>query len=368
MTQRSAAHSADSQVQLDWIDRLALLCFCAATALIVVTMGAGEARAEFGDSAAPPLRLTADEADAQPAATAPATTGVPDVAAEVVASAVDRPAPSESDAAAGETSNAAGQALNAAGAEGPEATPPGPAIVVEEEELIGASAASAARTAPDVSAAPVDTIVPDEIERRIVQGGWVMGALFGCSLLVVAVAVERCIATRRALVWPARLEALISRADGVDRDALRVEVKSGASVGELLVRAGLRAEENGAADAAGVVAEIGLREVARLRTGLPLLATLANMATMLGLFGTVLGMIDAFELIAAQGTGDPRVVADGIFKALVTTAAGLGIGITALAIHAALGARVNGRVRELEDGLGAIFDPAAAAPSPANAS
>jgi len=126
------------------------------------------------------------------------------------------------------------------------------------------------------------------------------------------------------------------------------------------VRAGLRAEDNGAGDASGVVAEIGAREVARLRRGLPLLANLANIATMLGLFGTVLGMIDAFELIAAHGTGDPRIVADGIFKALVTTAAGLAIGITALGIHAMLSARVDGRVRELEDGLGAIFDPAAA--------
>jgi len=203
--------------------------------------------------------------------------------------------------------------------------------------------------------------VPIAIEHRIEQGGWVMAALFGCSLLVVAVAVERWLATRRSLVWPARLRALVDAADGIDRDALRVVVKSGASVGERLVRIGLRAEENGAADAAGVVAEVGLREVARLRTGMPLLATLANMATMLGLFGTVLGMIDAFELIAAEGAGDPRIVAGGIFKALVTTAAGLGIGLVALAIHAGLGARVGGRVRELEDGLGAIFDPAAGA-------
>lgn len=220
-------------------------------------------------------------------------------------------------------------------------------------------------TRDDAGEPQVETAV-NGLRGRLVQGGWVMVALLGCSLLVVAVSIERAAATRRALVWPAALRALVGRADGIDRDALRVQVKEPASVGERLVRAGLRAEENGIADVTGVVAEIGAREVARLRRGLPLLANLANIATMLGLFGTVLGMIDAFELIAAEGTGDPRIVADGIFKALVTTAAGLAIGIAALAIHAGLSGRVDARIRELEDGLGAIFDPAATSrPAPA---
>lgn len=235
----------------------------------------------------------------------------------------------------------------------------------EVETMPSAASAPDMPPVPLHDAAPANEgglFVPVEIERRVVQGGWVMVALLGCSLLVLALAFERLLATRRKLVWPAPLRTLVQHPDGVDREALRVEVKSGTSVGARLVRAGLRAEEHGAADAAGVVAEIGLREVARLRTGLPLLATLANLATMLGLFGTVLGMIDAFEQIASQGSGDPRIVAGGIFKALITTAAGLGIGITALAIHAGLAARVNGRVRELEDGLGGVFDPASIGP------
>jgi biopolymer transport protein ExbB len=247
--------------------------------------------------------------------------------------------------------------------------PEGPAIGDAAEAAAAAAlplAPDPAPALPDVAAGRPAWPVPVAIERRLQQGGWVMVGLLGCSLLVVALAVERWLATRRMLVWPAPLRALVDHADGVDRDALRVQVKSGDSVGARLVRAGLRAEENGTVDAAGVVAEIGLREVARLRTGLPMLATLANLATMLGLFGTVLGMIDAFEQIASMGSGDPRIVAGGIFKALITTAAGLGIGIAALAIHAGLAARVDTRVRELEDGLGALFDPSAA-PPPARA-
>ena len=72
------------------------------------------------------------------------------------------------------------------------------------------------------------------------------------------------------------------------------------------------------------------------RTSLPLLAALGNMATMLGLLGTVLGMIESFDLIAKTGTGDARVVAEGIFQALVTTAAGLMVGLVAIGAHSLL--------------------------------
>ena len=61
----------------------------------------------------------------------------------------------------------------------------------------------------------------------------------------------------------------------------------------------------------------------------------------MGLLGTVLGMIESFELIAKTGTGDARVVAGGIFQALVTTAAGLMLGITAVLIHSYLRRKVE---------------------------
>ncbi len=85
----------------------------------------------------------------------------------------------------------------------------------------------------------------------------------------------------------------------------------------------------------------GAHEATLLRRNLPMLAALANIATMMGLLGTVLGMIESFDLIAQTGTGDARVVAGGIFQALVTTAAGLIVGITAIGFHSFLRRKVE---------------------------
>jgi biopolymer transport protein ExbB len=80
-----------------------------------------------------------------------------------------------------------------------------------------------------------------------------------------------------------------------------------------------------------------------------MLAALANIATMMGLLGTVLGMIESFDLIAQTGTGDARVVAGGIFQALVTTAAGLMVGITAIAAHSFLRRKVEVLETDLDE-------------------
>jgi biopolymer transport protein ExbB len=93
----------------------------------------------------------------------------------------------------------------------------------------------------------------------------------------------------------------------------------------------------------------GSAEIHRLQRNLPLLSAVGNLATMIGLFGTVMGMIEAFDMITVSGTGDARVVAGGIFRALITTAAGLGVGITGLAAHALLSRLADERSAILEE-------------------
>lgn len=74
---------------------------------------------------------------------------------------------------------------------------------------------------------------------------------------------------------------------------------------------------------------------------LPVLNTVGNIAPLLGLLGTILGMISAFESIAESGTGDPKVVAGGISQALITTATGLIIAIPAVVFYRYLGHRAD---------------------------
>ena len=74
---------------------------------------------------------------------------------------------------------------------------------------------------------------------------------------------------------------------------------------------------------------------------LPVLNTVSNISPLLGLLGTILGMIRAFESIAASGTGDPRVVAGGISEALITTATGLIVAIPAIIFYRYLGSKAD---------------------------
>ena len=82
---------------------------------------------------------------------------------------------------------------------------------------------------------------------------------------------------------------------------------------------------------------------------LPVLNTVGNVAPLLGLLGTITGMISAFESIAASGTGDPKVVAGGISEALITTAAGLTVAIPSYFFYRYFSGRVTEYVLSMEE-------------------
>ncbi len=190
------------------------------------------------------------------------------------------------------------------------------------------------------------------------MGGDVMHVLSACSVLVLAIALERLFALRPGAVTP-RAHVTLLRKLASAGDVAELSRCGGDSPAPLhgltriavrtLVRDGRRAAEEALSSAL-------TGEAFRLGRNLPLLAALANIATLIGLLGTVLGMIEAFQAIASQGVSDARTVASGIFRALVTTAGGLGIGILALAFHAAFRRRAENLVERLEGLLEEVLD------------
>ncbi len=190
-------------------------------------------------------------------------------------------------------------------------------------------------------------------------GGPVMHGLALCSLAATTLVLERAWVLRRAAVVPRRLvRELVAVWDPASPSAALARCERSSSVLARLSHIGILAVERGKERPLERVEESADAELRLLRRNLPLLAALANIATMLGLFGTVLGMIQAFELIAEVGVGDAKVVAGGIFQALVTTAAGLGVGIPTLLFHAILRRRVDDRVLQLEAVLDRLFGEA----------
>ena len=102
--------------------------------------------------------------------------------------------------------------------------------------------------------------------------------------------------------------------------------------------------------------EVGEREAVALQRYLGLLGTIANITPLLGLLGTVLGMIEAFNVIATQGVGTPATLGGGISEALITTAAGLSVAVPMILLHRYLLSRSERLVLELEEATMRIID------------
>lgn len=194
--------------------------------------------------------------------------------------------------------------------------------------------------------------------EQILLGGWVMIPILLLSILTLAIVWERFRVLRRATSDPDRLVRTV--ADYVHRGDIagaaaycRTENSPSARiVGRGLERLGRPIDEIKEA-----VQEAGRRETYALETRMDLLATVASLAPMLGFLGTVTGMIGAFRQVQAyEGLVNPSLLAGGISEALITTAAGLIVGVPALFFYNVLLTRIGKVVNTLEHASSDFID------------
>ncbi|HAN59805.1 MAG TPA: biopolymer transporter ExbB [Gammaproteobacteria bacterium] len=174
------------------------------------------------------------------------------------------------------------------------------------------------------------------------SGGWLMWPIVVCSVLALAIIVERCWTLRRSVVAP---RDLMSEIQGMTLgDRLTNEqidsVRETSALGQILA-AGLSRQTQQAFLVKDAIEEAGGHVVHELERYLNALGTIAATTPLLGLLGTVIGMIKVFSAITAVGVGDPQVLAGGISEALITTAAGLSVGIPSLMFHRYFLGKVN---------------------------
>lgn len=183
-----------------------------------------------------------------------------------------------------------------------------------------------------------------------VQGGFVMIVLAVLSVIAIYVFVERWLAIRRAAKSDAtfmnRIKDYIH--EGELESALNLCRRSNSPYGRLIER-GISRLGRPMNDVLVAIENTGNIEIANLEKGMPWLATTAAGAPMLGFLGTVIGMVEAFYNLASAGTSaNIDILAGGIYEALVTTVAGLVVGIIALFAYNYLTARINGVMNLLE--------------------
>jgi biopolymer transport protein ExbB len=180
---------------------------------------------------------------------------------------------------------------------------------------------------------------------NLAQGGLAfwgsMVPLIFCSALSLAVICERLWTLNKA--WRTQGEALslmplVNEANA--EPALERVAATGAPIG-VVVRAGLQQNGRGREQAKDAMERAAALQTERLQRNLGILATIGSTAPFIGLFGTVVGIIHAFEAIARKGFGGPSVVAAGIAEALVATALGLFVAIPAVIAYNYFVGRVN---------------------------
>jgi biopolymer transport protein ExbB len=166
------------------------------------------------------------------------------------------------------------------------------------------------------------------------NGGWMMLPIILCSVGAMAIISERFWSLRRRNIIPSDLVPKIwqlTRDNKLDDATLR-RIKVSSPLGAVLA-AGLANREHGREMMKTCIEEAGRQVVHELERYLNSLGTIASVTPLLGLLGTVVGMIKVFSAIMVHGVGDPGILAGGISEALITTAAGLTVAIPSLIFH-----------------------------------
>lgn len=198
--------------------------------------------------------------------------------------------------------------------------------------------------------------------RELAKGGWVMVPIGLVSVLSLGLFLERIYTLRRGKVFPVdfveRVQALI-RGNRISEALVLCE--RNASAMALVIATGLMHAGQSRSRIREAVEERGRIEAGRLDRFMEGLGTIAAIAPLLGLLGTVLGMIDVFKQVdastqmGAMGV-NPGALASGIWKALITTAAGLTVAIPTFVGYKYLATRINRLILDMEESGAALVD------------
>lgn len=183
----------------------------------------------------------------------------------------------------------------------------------------------------------------------IQAGGWLMLPIIACSVIALAIIAERLWSLQLRRVLPPHLVAQVwtwDRESQLDQDRLR-DLRRGSPLGQILA-AGLVNRHHSREIMKESIEDTGRQVVLELERYLNTLGTIAAISPLLGLLGTVIGMIKVFTAIITMGVGDPAPLAGGISEALITTAAGLAVAIPSLMFYRYLRGRVDMLVVRME--------------------
>lgn len=193
----------------------------------------------------------------------------------------------------------------------------------------------------------------EAVHRTLAQwlaaGRFFIWPIVAVLALGLGIALERAISLIHRRVDPRRLLEVAGYIARGDAPAAHAAVAAGATPLDRVLAAGLAALQRPREAREAAVEQALIAETSQLTRGLPAIAVLAGVAPLLGLLGTVTGMIDMFAIIAAQGSGNAKSLSGGISEALICTQAGMLVAIPLLLLHAWLARLADRRAQLLEE-------------------
>ncbi|MBC8350452.1 MAG: MotA/TolQ/ExbB proton channel family protein [Planctomycetes bacterium] len=219
----------------------------------------------------------------------------------------------------------------------------------------------AAKTPPPVEEAAAPDGATDSIMNMILDSGATgvgfMGVLALFSIVAATVTLERSMNMRRSVILPPDLvedlESLTNKKETRAEKFLELCDRFKSPLGTVL-RAGVLRHGHPLLEVEKAMEDAAAREMAELRARIQPLRTVGNVAPLVGLLGTVVGMIIAFHTASQAGLGKAELLAKGIYMALLTTAGGLAIAIPALLVSAYFSGRIDKFFREMNRHLVAV--------------
>lgn len=181
------------------------------------------------------------------------------------------------------------------------------------------------------------------------SGGWLMIPLFACSIIAIAIIAERFWSLQTKRIAPPQLMTQIwqwLRFKQVDDNRIK-SLQTNSPLGRILA-AGLLNRNHSREITKESIEDIGRHVTLSLERNLNTLGTIAAISPLLGLLGTVFGMIQVFTVITTEGVGNPETLAGGISVALITTATGLIVAIPSLIFYRYFRGKISSLVVDME--------------------
>jgi len=180
-------------------------------------------------------------------------------------------------------------------------------------------------------------------------GGFLMWPILACSIVSMAIIAERFWSLRESKIAPTNLVANVWQWHKSEQlDAKRIQALRMNSPLGMILAAGLLNRKHSREIMKESIEEVGRLVAHSLERFLNTLGTISSITPLLGLLGTVIGMIKVFTVITSQGVGDPSVLSEGISEALLTTAAGLSVAIPSLMFYRYFRGKVDDLVVTME--------------------